>query len=111
MQKACGVRGSVSFPKGESPHNYIHRISILLLGPWKPLVRNACEGPQIQVNRKVGRFVVDVLEYGKKVSCAELLEGKSSQRQIFPKIYLFCLSLPLTVLDTACHESVVWAIW
>jgi hypothetical protein len=76
MQKACGVRGSVSFPKGESPHNYIHRISILLLGPWKPLVRNACEGPQIQVNRKVGRFVVDVfLEYGKKCRL-ELLEGK-----------------------------------
>jgi hypothetical protein len=46
------------------------------LGPGSLQVRNAREGPQIQVNRKVGRFVADVfLEYGKKCRL-ELLEGK-----------------------------------
>jgi hypothetical protein len=62
-------------PERREPSQLYSYLSFCL-GPGSLQVRNAREGPQIQVNRKVGRFVADVfLEYGKKCRL-ELLEGK-----------------------------------
>jgi hypothetical protein len=73
--KGLGCERECIIPERREPSQLYSYLSFCL-GPGSLQVRNAREGPQIQVNRKVGRFVADVfLEYGKKCRL-ELLEGK-----------------------------------